>query len=60
MAFLWLLNQSDGTASISDIAAKSGLAIPLLAQAAAELEAAELLAPIEIGDTETPAICSKT
>jgi aminopeptidase-like protein len=60
MAFLWLLNQSDGTTSISDIATKSGLAIALLAQAAAELEAAGLLAPIEVGGTETRKLCAKT
>jgi aminopeptidase-like protein len=46
MAFLWLLNQSDGTTSLIDIAEKSGLPVALLSRAAAELEAVELLAPV--------------
>ena len=43
MAFLWLLNQSDGATSLVDIAAKSGLSVSLLDRAAAELEAVGLL-----------------
>ncbi|HEU0203213.1 MAG TPA: winged helix-turn-helix domain-containing protein, partial [Burkholderiaceae bacterium] len=44
-ALNWMLNQSDGTASVLDIAEKSGLPVSLLAQAAAELLAAGLIAP---------------
>jgi aminopeptidase-like protein len=47
MAFLWLLNQSDGTASLIDIAEKSGLPLALLSRAAEELAAVELLAAVE-------------
>ncbi|HEU0200993.1 MAG TPA: DUF4910 domain-containing protein [Burkholderiaceae bacterium] len=47
-ALNWMLNQSDGTASVLDIAEKSGLPVSLLAQAAAELLAAGLIAPAPI------------
>ena len=45
MAFLWLLNQSDGTASLLDIAERSGIEFGLIAQCALDLEAAGLLTP---------------
>lgn len=44
MALFWMLNQSDGSASVLDIAEKSGLPTGVLAHAAAELQAAGLLA----------------
>jgi aminopeptidase-like protein len=44
MALFWILNQSDGSTSILDIAEKSGLAVCLLARAARDLLAAGLLA----------------
>lgn len=43
LALLWVLNQSDGTASLLDIAERSGLPFARLAEAAAALEEAELL-----------------
>jgi aminopeptidase-like protein len=42
---LWVLNQSDGSASLLDIAGRSGLAYPVIRRAAARLEEAGLLAP---------------
>jgi aminopeptidase-like protein len=45
MGLLWLLNQSDGEASLLDIAERSGIEFGLLAQCARDLEAAGLLAP---------------
>lgn len=47
LALLWMLNQSDGTASVLDVAERSGLPFPLLASAARDLEAAGLLASLE-------------
>ena len=44
-ALLWVLNLSDGTASLLDIADRSGIAYPLILRAAQRLEQAELLAP---------------
>ena len=44
MALLWVLNLSDGTRSLLDVAEQSGLPFPLLAKAADDLVAAELLA----------------
>jgi aminopeptidase-like protein len=46
MALLWLLNQSDGSASLLDIAEKSGLPVAVLARAADDLTAVGLLAPL--------------
>ena len=43
-AMLWVLNQSDGTRSLLDIALRSGLPFTTLREAARALEAAELLA----------------
>ena len=45
-AMLWVLNQSDGTRSLLDIARRSGLPFATLREAARALEAAELLAPV--------------
>lgn len=44
LALLWVLNQSDGTVSLPDIAEMSGLPGALIESAAADLEAAGLLA----------------
>lgn len=46
LALLWVLNQSDGSQSLLDIAERSGLAFASIAAAAADLEAAGLLAPV--------------
>jgi aminopeptidase-like protein len=43
-ALLWVLNLSDGDASLLDVAARSGLPYPVIARAAQRLEQAELLA----------------
>jgi len=43
-ALLWVLNLSDGGASLLDIAAQSGLGYPVIRRAAERLEQAELLA----------------
>ena len=40
-----MLNQSDGSASLLDIADRSGIAYPVIRRAAERLEEAELLAP---------------
>jgi aminopeptidase-like protein len=44
MAMLWVLNQSDGRMSLLDVAERSGLPFALLAEVAAALEGAGLLA----------------
>ena len=44
-ALLWVLNLSDGTSSLLDIADRSGIAYPLIRRAAERLEQADLLAP---------------
>jgi aminopeptidase-like protein len=43
LALLWVLNQSDGSMTLLDIAERSGLAFELLAEAAAALVTADLL-----------------
>lgn len=43
LALLWVLNYSDGKKSLLDIAERSGLPLPRLAAAAADLVAADLL-----------------
>jgi aminopeptidase-like protein len=43
MAMLWVLNQSDGTKTLLDVAERAGLPFALVAEAAADLEAAGLL-----------------
>jgi aminopeptidase-like protein len=45
MAMLWVLNQSDGTRGLLEIAQRSGLPFSLVAETAAALERADLLAP---------------
>jgi aminopeptidase-like protein len=42
-AFLWLLNLSDGTSSLLDVADRSGIAYPVVRRAAERLEQAALL-----------------
>jgi aminopeptidase-like protein len=42
-AMLWVLNQSDGSASLLDIAQRSGLGFPAISQVAGELARAALL-----------------
>jgi aminopeptidase-like protein len=44
MAMLWVLNQSDGRMSLLDVAERSGVPLALLAEVAATLEEAGLLA----------------
>jgi aminopeptidase-like protein len=44
LAMLWTLNMSDGSASLLDVARRSGLAFGLLRRAAEDLQAAGLLA----------------
>jgi aminopeptidase-like protein len=46
-ALLWLLNQSDGTRDLVDIAARSGLPTQALDRAAQALQQAGLLAPVD-------------
>jgi aminopeptidase-like protein len=46
LALLWLLNECDGATSMLDIAERSGLDFGLLAQCAADLRDAGLLAPV--------------
>ncbi len=45
LAILWMLNLSDGTHSLDDIAERSGIALERLREATAALVAADLLAP---------------
>ncbi|MEP9375655.1 DUF4910 domain-containing protein [Aquabacter sp. CN5-332] len=47
LALLWLLNQSDGTRSLLDIAERSDMPFALLAQAAEALEENGLIAAVE-------------
>jgi hypothetical protein len=51
-AMLWVLNQSDGTASVLDIAKRSGIAWPVISAAADELAKASLL---RVADSSGPA-----
>jgi aminopeptidase-like protein len=44
-ALLWVLNLSDGSASLLDVSARSGLPYPVILRAAQRLEQAGLLAP---------------
>jgi aminopeptidase-like protein len=44
-ALLWVLNQSDGTHSLLDIAKRSDIDFSIIRQAASDLESAKLLAP---------------
>ena len=54
-ALLWVLNQSDGDESLVDIAARSGLAYPVIRRAAERLEQVELLGPARSPATPDPA-----
>ena len=56
-AFLWLLNLCDGSASLLDVADRSGLAYPVIRRAAERLEQAELLAPA--GSPATPGLARR-
>lgn len=47
LALLWVLNQSDGTRSLLDIAERCGLEFGLVAQCALDLQAAGLLRPVD-------------
>ncbi len=51
-ALLWLLNQSDGQHDLLAIAQKSGVSLPALVKGAQALEAAGLLAPIDLGSVD--------
>ena len=51
-AMLWVLNQSDGNASLLDIAQRSGLGFPAISLVARELETAALL---RVADESDPA-----
>ena len=52
LALLWILNQSDGRASLLDIAERARLPLPLVAAAAADLKAAGLLQAVDGTDGE--------
>jgi aminopeptidase-like protein len=54
-AMLWLLNQSDGSRSLLDIARRSGIAMSALSEAAAELVGAKLLRAERQARTKAPA-----
>jgi len=56
-ALLWVLNQSDGGASLVDIAGRSGIAYPVIRRAAERLEQADLLAPAH--DRATPDLAAR-
>lgn len=47
-AMLWILNQSDGSKSLLDIARRSGLSFDVVREAARALEDAELLRPVAV------------
>lgn len=49
LALLWVLNQSDGSSSLLDIAERAGLPFDVLAKAADDLLAVELLRPATDG-----------
>jgi len=51
MALLWVLNMSDGGASLLDIAERSGLAYSNILQASRRLSAADLLIPADSAAT---------
>ena len=56
-ALLWVLNQSDGSASLVDIAERSGIGYPVIRRAAERLEQAELLGPA--GSPATPGLARR-
>jgi aminopeptidase-like protein len=47
LAMLWVLNQSDGTASVLDVTERSGLTFPVISEAAIRLKEAGLLADLD-------------
>jgi aminopeptidase-like protein len=51
-ALLWVLNQSDGSASLLDIAERSGLSFDSVAAAADALQGAALLRPCSAAGEE--------
>jgi aminopeptidase-like protein len=53
-AMLWVLNQSDGGASLLDIAQRSGIGFPALKAVADELEQASLLRAADAGARAPP------
>jgi hypothetical protein len=53
-AMLWVLNQSDGGASLLDIAQRSGIGFPVLKAVAEELEQASLLRAADVGARARP------
>jgi aminopeptidase-like protein len=50
IAMLWLLNQSDGSSSVLDIADRSGISFPVLSACAERLARAGLLAEVKGGE----------
>jgi aminopeptidase-like protein len=56
-ALLWVLNQSEGSTSLVDIAERSGIAYPLIRRAAERLEQAGLLGPA--GSPATPGLARR-
>jgi aminopeptidase-like protein len=56
-ALLWVLNQSDGSASLLDIADASGIAYPVIRRAAERLEQADLVGPA--GSPATPGLARR-
>jgi aminopeptidase-like protein len=50
LALLWIPNQSDGSASLLDIAERSGIAFDTIARAAGDLEAVDLLREVPPAD----------
>ena len=61
-ALLWVLNLSDGSASLVDVAARSGLAYSVIVRTAERLEQAGLLAPAErasSGNRATPDLAQR-
>jgi aminopeptidase-like protein len=55
MAMLWVLNLADGGHSLLDVAERAGLAFGLVAEAAAALEGAGLLAIARPAAVDSPA-----
>jgi aminopeptidase-like protein len=58
-AMLWLLNQSDGTRGLLDIAERSRIALPVLREAAQALEAAALLRAESITEPSGASGCAE-
>ena len=58
MAMLWVLNLSDGSSSLLDIAERSGLAFDVINDAAALLLRHDLLAPVQSDRSAAPGVRS--